>query len=110
MLNKLRFRVSEALVWGAMMLGQALAYAPDFNQAKVSASKIMKLLDRHPKIYISSSDPKPAGWVRFLHCTLVSDGIYNKTKNVCRLNGETLNTETCTSLTLPGIMFPCCGD
>jgi hypothetical protein len=51
-----------------MMLGQALAFAPDFSQAKVSASKIMKLLERQPKIYTSSSDPMPSDWVIFALC------------------------------------------
>jgi hypothetical protein len=58
-------RVTEALIYGTMMLGQALAFAPDFSQAKVSASKIMKLLERQPKIYTSSSDPMPSDWVIF---------------------------------------------
>lgn len=36
------------------MLGQALAYAPNVNVAVVSASRIMKLLERTPKM----SNPK----------------------------------------------------
>jgi ABC-type siderophore export system fused ATPase/permease subunit len=58
-----RCRVTEALIYGTMMLGQALAFAPDFSQAKVSASKIMKLLQRQPKIFTSSSDPMSSDWV-----------------------------------------------
>ncbi|XP_059477636.1 ATP-dependent translocase ABCB1-like [Neocloeon triangulifer] len=50
-------KVTEALIYGTMMLGQALAFAPDFNQAKVAANKIMRLLARQPKIFHTSHDP-----------------------------------------------------
>lgn len=48
------FRVSEALIFGAAMVGQALAFAPNFNSAKLSAGRIFRILDRHPEIL---SDP-----------------------------------------------------
>jgi hypothetical protein len=32
------------------MLGQALAYAPNVNSAVLSASRIMKLIERKPKM------------------------------------------------------------
>ncbi|XP_071445843.1 multidrug resistance protein homolog 49-like isoform X2 [Hetaerina americana] len=53
-------KVSEALIYGTMMLGQALAFAPNFNQAKISASKIFALLDRKPQIPTLNvkADPK----------------------------------------------------
>lgn len=37
------------------MLGQALAYAPNVNASVLSASRIMKLLERKPKM----SNPNP---------------------------------------------------
>lgn len=43
-------KVSEALIFGAWMMGQALAFAPNFNSAKISAARILRLMDRHPKI------------------------------------------------------------
>ncbi|XP_076760464.1 multi drug resistance 49 isoform X2 [Xylocopa sonorina] len=43
-------KVSEALIFGSWMLGQALAFAPNFNTAKISAGRIFQLLDRVPEI------------------------------------------------------------
>lgn len=48
-------KVSEALIFGAWMLGQALAYAPNVNSAMLSAGRLMKLLDRTPKMHNPSS-------------------------------------------------------
>lgn len=43
-------KVGEALIFGSWMLGQALAYAPNINVALISAARIIKLLDRKPKM------------------------------------------------------------
>ncbi|XP_020291871.1 multidrug resistance protein homolog 49 isoform X2 [Pseudomyrmex gracilis] len=43
-------KVSEALIFGSWMLGLALAFAPNFNTAKISAGRIFRLLDRVPQI------------------------------------------------------------
>lgn len=51
-------KVSEALIFGSWMLGQALAWAPNFNTAKISAGRIFRLLDRVPEI---SSPPGSEG-------------------------------------------------
>ncbi|XP_053662554.1 multidrug resistance protein homolog 49 [Anopheles marshallii] len=48
-------KVSEALIFGAWMLGQALAYAPNVNSAILSAGRLMKLLDRSPRMHNPSS-------------------------------------------------------
>ncbi|XP_055605924.1 multidrug resistance protein homolog 49 [Uranotaenia lowii] len=48
-------KVSEALIFGAWMLGQALAYAPNVNSAMLSAGRLMRLLDRSPKMHNPSS-------------------------------------------------------
>ncbi|CAO1320937.1 unnamed protein product [Diamesa hyperborea] len=48
-------KVGEALIFGSWMLGQALAYAPNINVALVSAARIIKLLDRKPKM--NNPDP-----------------------------------------------------
>jgi hypothetical protein len=60
------YRVTEALLYGTMMLGQALAFAPDFNQAKVSANKIIRLLERKPLIYDTSFTNLNREWVSIL--------------------------------------------
>ncbi|XP_055537429.1 multidrug resistance protein homolog 49-like [Wyeomyia smithii] len=52
-------KVSEALIFAAWMLSQALAYAPNVSSAMLSAGRLMKLLDRIPNIYISSSSSRP---------------------------------------------------
>ncbi|XP_055625929.1 multidrug resistance protein homolog 49 [Toxorhynchites rutilus septentrionalis] len=48
-------KVSEALIFGAWMLGQALAYAPNVNSAMLSAGRLMNLLDREPKMHNPTS-------------------------------------------------------
>ncbi|ALC42337.1 Mdr49 [Drosophila busckii] len=41
-------KVAEALIFGSWMLGQALAYAPNVNDAILSAGRLMKLFERTP--------------------------------------------------------------
>lgn len=56
-------KVSEALIFGSWMLGQALAFAPNFNTAKISAGRIFKLLDRVPEIASPpGSEDKDLDW------------------------------------------------
>lgn len=43
-------RVAEALIFGTMMVGQTMAFAPNYNKAKVSGARILRLLDRKPAI------------------------------------------------------------
>lgn len=50
-------RVSEALIFGSWMLGQALAYAPNINSAVISAGRIIELFNRVPKIEINAPNP-----------------------------------------------------
>uniref|UniRef100_A0A182FDS3 ABC-type xenobiotic transporter n=1 Tax=Anopheles albimanus TaxID=7167 RepID=A0A182FDS3_ANOAL len=52
-------KVSEALIFGAWMLGQALAYAPNVNSAILSAGRLMKLLDRTPRMHNPSTSYHP---------------------------------------------------
>lgn len=57
-------KVSEALIFGSWMLGQALAFAPNFNTAKISAGRIFRLLDRVPEITTPPElEGKDADWV-----------------------------------------------
>ncbi|KAK7871055.1 hypothetical protein R5R35_007257 [Gryllus longicercus] len=43
-------KVSEALIFGSWMLGQSLAFAPNFSSAKLSAGRLFSLLDRVPRV------------------------------------------------------------
>ncbi|XP_033762430.1 ATP-dependent translocase ABCB1-like isoform X2 [Pecten maximus] len=55
------FKVFSAIVFGAMAVGQASAFAPDASKAGVSAAAIFKLLDQEPKInWESDVGQKPA--------------------------------------------------
>lgn len=49
-LTYLSSRVAEALILGTMMVGQAVAFAPNYSKARVAASQIFALLDRQPAI------------------------------------------------------------
>jgi ATP-binding cassette subfamily B (MDR/TAP) protein 1 len=42
--------VAEALILGTMMVGQATAFAPNYNKAVIAAARVFKLLDRVPLI------------------------------------------------------------
>ena len=46
----------SAIVFGAMALGQASAFAPDAAKAQVSAAVIFQLLDRVPTIDAESEE------------------------------------------------------
>ncbi|XP_065575125.1 ATP-dependent translocase ABCB1-like isoform X2 [Artemia franciscana] len=48
------FKTSESLIFGTLLVGQAVALTPNYNKAKVAAVKIFNLLDRTPKIDIST--------------------------------------------------------
>ena len=43
-------RISEALIFGAWMLGQTLAFSPNYNAAKMAAGRMFHLMDRKPRI------------------------------------------------------------
>lgn len=52
-----KLRVSEALIFGSWMLGQALAFAPNINEAVISAGRLMKLFSRIPDIHNPQDKP-----------------------------------------------------
>ncbi|XP_068623038.1 multidrug resistance protein homolog 49-like [Battus philenor] len=43
-------KVSEALIFGAWMMGQALAFAPNFGAAVLAAGRVMTQLARQPRV------------------------------------------------------------
>nr|WEU75111.1 ABCB1-mScarlet-I fusion protein [Vector pPB-pCoBlast-actin5c-abcb1(67-1411)-mScI] len=49
------FKVAEALILGTMMVGQAVAFAPNYSKGKVAAARIFRLLERVPAIDSSAS-------------------------------------------------------
>ncbi|XP_054157975.1 ATP-dependent translocase ABCB1-like isoform X2 [Oppia nitens] len=46
------FKSTEALILGTSIIGQAVAFAPNFQKGKLAAVYIFKLLDRIPKIIV----------------------------------------------------------
>ncbi|CAN8022102.1 unnamed protein product, partial [Ixodes persulcatus] len=44
------FKVVEGVILGTAMIGQAVAYSPDYHKAKAAAQRIFRLIDRVPKI------------------------------------------------------------
>lgn len=53
-------RVFSAIVFGAMSVGQASSFAPDYGKAKLAAARIFNLLDRKPAIdSFSTTGVKP---------------------------------------------------
>ncbi|XP_056007799.1 ATP-dependent translocase ABCB1-like isoform X2 [Ostrea edulis] len=52
------FKVFGAIVFGAMALGQASAFAPDASKAKVSAAHIFYMINQEPKIDVYSEEGK----------------------------------------------------
>ena len=52
-----------AILFGAMAIGQASQFAPDYGKAKAAAAKIFALFDREPAIDSYSTDgEKPVSW------------------------------------------------
>ncbi|XP_069945791.1 ATP-dependent translocase ABCB1-like [Cherax quadricarinatus] len=47
-------RVAEAMILGTMMVGQVLAFAPNYSKARVAAARIFRMLKRQPAIPASS--------------------------------------------------------
>lgn len=43
-------RVFSAIVFGAMAVGQVSSFAPDYAKAKVSASHIIRIIEKMPEI------------------------------------------------------------
>ncbi|CAH1634814.1 unnamed protein product [Spodoptera littoralis] len=56
-------KVSEALIFGAWMMGQALAFAPNFGAAVSAAGRVMTLLARKPKVADTESPSVPIDYV-----------------------------------------------
>ncbi|XP_054157708.1 ATP-dependent translocase ABCB1-like [Oppia nitens] len=47
------FKCVEAVILGTGMVGQSVAFTPDYQKGKIAAGRIFKLLDRVPKIIVN---------------------------------------------------------
>jgi hypothetical protein len=56
-------RVSEALIYGAWMLAEALSFAPNFAAAKRSGARIVHTLTSQPGVRTEDSAEHLPGWV-----------------------------------------------
>ncbi|KAJ8720984.1 hypothetical protein PYW08_006449 [Mythimna loreyi] len=56
-------KVSEALIFGAWMMGQALAFAPNFGAAVSAAGRVMTLLQRKPLVVDPPKSAVPIDYV-----------------------------------------------
>ncbi|CAH2055805.1 unnamed protein product, partial [Iphiclides podalirius] len=56
-------KVSEALIFGAWMMGQALAFAPNFGAAVLAAGRVMTLLARQPRVSSAHAPSVPENYV-----------------------------------------------
>ena len=69
------FRVFSAIVFGAMSIGEASHFAPDYGKGKAAAGRLFALLDREPEIdSFSEEGEKPVS---------VCFGIITCIKHVC---------------------------
>ncbi|XP_045453691.1 multidrug resistance protein homolog 49-like [Melitaea cinxia] len=55
-------KVSEALIFGAWMMGQALAFAPNFGAAVLAAGRVMTLLARRPRVRSTHAPSVPEAY------------------------------------------------
>ncbi|CAG9128715.1 unnamed protein product [Plutella xylostella] len=60
---KSAIKVSEALIFGAWMMGQALAFAPNFSAAVSAAGRVLALLNRVPKVQSTTSPSVPENYI-----------------------------------------------
>ncbi|XP_075990573.1 multidrug resistance protein homolog 49-like [Anticarsia gemmatalis] len=60
---KIVLLVNEAILYGAYMLGQSLVYAPSFNAAKTSASRILSIIKRTPRVKTEDGIRDKKDWV-----------------------------------------------
>nr|CAG4650007.1 EOG090X02PU [Sida crystallina] len=96
------FKVSESLIFGTQMVAQAVAFAPNYNKAKVAANRIFALLRRVPSIDASSQEGQrldtASGFVDFEKVKF----FYPTRKEVQVLKGLTMNIHPGQTVALVG--------
>lgn len=65
------YRVSEALIFGAWMMGQALAFAPNFSAAVSAAGRVLALLRRKPLVASTTTPAVPENYVSYVDISLL---------------------------------------
>ncbi|CAG7716545.1 unnamed protein product, partial [Allacma fusca] len=70
---KLIFAIAESVIWNMMALGNALAFAPNYNKAKAAGDRILSLLQRKPALVNS-----PGVGLQIRNCQ--GSVIYDKTE------------------------------
>lgn len=55
--------MSEALIYGAWMLAEALSFAPNFGAARRSGARIIRALARKPAIQTEETALDDPSWV-----------------------------------------------
>lgn len=60
---KIVLLVTEAVMYGAYMLGQSLVYAPSFNAARACGARILSIINREPKIQNPTGIRDRRDWV-----------------------------------------------
>ncbi|CAH2101619.1 unnamed protein product [Euphydryas editha] len=95
--------VSEALIYGAWMLAEALSFAPNFSAARRSGARIVRALRRRPRVRDEDSAVDEPDWVA--NGKLEFENIhfrYPTRANVPVLNGLSLTVEPGQTLALVG--------
>lgn len=72
------YRVSEALIFGSWMMGQALAFAPNFGAAVSAAGRVMTLLARTPRITSTTTPTLEKNYVSNVSGTSKYKLMFNK--------------------------------
>lgn len=57
--------MTEALLYGAWMLGQGIAFFPNYSTAKIAAGRMLSIIDRKPRTY-SSQMTGSSAWVSYI--------------------------------------------
>ncbi|XP_039294662.1 multidrug resistance protein homolog 49 isoform X2 [Nilaparvata lugens] len=81
--------VAEAIVFGAWMVGQVLAFVPNISAARMSATRLFEIIERKPQMYQPAEDSGPvenAGDIQFAEVEFA----YPKRPNAPVLNGLSL--------------------
>lgn len=61
------FVVFIAMVFGALVAGQASIFLPQYNRAKLSAKRIFSLIDKQSQVDATSQDGKVSVSTRYTH-------------------------------------------
>jgi ATP-binding cassette subfamily B (MDR/TAP) protein 1 len=96
------FKVFAAIIFGAMAVGQASQFAPDYGKAKAAAARVFTLLDQVPSIDSYSTDgEKPSSCVGKIEFSDVHFS-YPTRSSVTVLRGLSVHVEPGQTIALVG--------